>query len=86
VHFGLRYVVDGELVLHGFSDSDWVGSANDRRSTSVCCFSLCSGMISWFSRKQTSVALSLEEAEYMAASSASCEAIWLCKLLAELTD
>jgi hypothetical protein len=46
VHFGLRYVGDGELVLHGFSEFDWVGSASDRRSTSRCCFSLGSGMIS----------------------------------------
>ena len=42
--------------------------------------------MSWFSRKHKSVALSSEEAEYMAASQASCEAIWLCKLLYGLFD
>jgi hypothetical protein len=86
MHHGLRYVGDGELMLHGFVDSDWAGDAGGRKSTSGFCFSLGSGMISWFSRKQATVALSSIEAEYMAASSASCEAIWLHKLIAELTN
>ena len=43
-------------------------------------------MISWFSRKQSCVALSTVEAEYVAACSASCEAVWLWKLLSELFD
>jgi hypothetical protein len=42
-------------------------------------------MISWFKRKQGTVALSLVEAEYMAASS-TCEAIWLLKLIVDLTN
>jgi hypothetical protein len=75
MHFGLMNVGDGELVLHGFLDFDWAGSANDRRSTSGCCFSLGSSMISWFSKKQNYVALSSAETEYMATSSASCEAM-----------
>jgi hypothetical protein len=66
VEYGLRYLGDGEVKLQGYSDSDWVGSATDRKSTSGCCFSLGSMMISWFNRKQTSVALSSTEAEYMA--------------------
>eukprot|EP00253_Pinus_taeda_P026897 PITA_26897 len=45
------------------------------KSTSGCCFGLGSAVVSWFSRKQQSVALSSAEAEYMAASLASCEAI-----------
>jgi hypothetical protein len=43
-------------------------------------------MISWQSRKQSSIALSTIEAEYIAACSASCEAIWLRKLLTGLFD
>lgn len=72
--------------LEGYIDLDWVGSASDRKSTSGCCFSLGLAMISLFSRKQTSVVLSLAEEEYMAANIASCEATWLCKLLAGLLD
>ena len=51
-----------------------------RKSTSGCCFSLGSTAVSWFSRKQKSIALSSAEDEYMAASLASCEALWLRKL------
>ena len=67
-----------------YSDSDWAGCVSDRKSTSGCCFGLGSAVVSWFSRKQKSMALSSAEAEYMAASQASCEAIWLRKLLVGL--
>eukprot|EP00253_Pinus_taeda_P003583 PITA_03583 len=50
----------------------------------VSSFNIGSGMTSWCSRKHKSVALSSSEAEYMAASTASCEAIWLRKLLVNL--
>ena len=58
----------------------------DRKSTSIFCFCLGSAAVSWFSRKQKSVALSSAEAEYMAASQATCEALWLRKLLVDLFD
>ena len=58
----------------------------DWKSTFGCCFSLGSIAVSWFSRKQKSVALSSVEAEYMAISQASCEAQWLRKLLVDLFD
>ena len=43
-------------------------------------------MISWFSRKQSCVQLSTAEAEYVIAFSASCEAVWMRKLLSDLFD
>jgi hypothetical protein len=43
-------------------------------------------MISWFNMKRTSVALNLAEAEYMATSMGSCEAIWICNFLTRLFD
>ena len=58
----------------------------DRKSTSGYGFSLGSTMISWSCRKHTSVALSTVEVEYIAASDASREAVWLWKLLAGLFD
>ena len=67
-------------------DSYWEGSAIDRKSTLGCCFSMGSGVISWFSRKQSCVALSTAEAEDVAACSASCEVVWLRKLLSDLFD
>lgn len=72
--------------LVGYIDSDWAGCASDRKSTLGCCFGLGSEVVSWSSRKKKSDALSSSEAEYMAASLASCEAIWLCKLLYGLLD
>ena len=82
--YGLDYKQGDGVSLTCYIDSDWAGSAVDRKSTSGCCFSLGSAVVSWFSRKQKSVALSSAEAEYMVASQASCEAIWLRKLLVGL--
>ena len=63
---------------------DCAGSVVDCKSTSGCCFSLGSASICWMSRKQKSVALSTAEAEYIAASMACCDAVWLRKLFSEL--
>jgi hypothetical protein len=61
-----------------------MGSIVDQKSTSGYCFSLGSTMISWSSRKHGSIAHSTTEAEYIAASAASREAMWLRKLLSDL--
>ena len=84
IAYGLRYTSSGGVMLHGYTDSDWMGSVVDRKSTSGHCFSLGSAMISWSSRKQSSIAQSTAEAEYIAASAASREAVWLRKLLSDL--
>ena len=68
----------------GYSDSDWAGDRDDRKSTSGYCFIMGSGLLSWKSNKQTCVALSTAEAEYVALSSAAQEAIWLKLLLHDL--
>jgi hypothetical protein len=56
----------------------------DRKSTSGCCFTLRSAMVSWCNRKQTTVALSAVEAEYIALCVAVRKVVWLRKLLANL--
>jgi hypothetical protein len=84
VDYGLDYVRGDGVSLVGYTDSDWAGCAADKKSTSGCCFSLGSRLVSWFSRKHKSVALSSAEAEYMVANQASCEAIWLRKMLVGL--
>lgn len=83
IGYGLKYK-NIDLDLHGYSDSNWLRSVIDRKSTSRCCFSLGSLMISWINRKQSSVAQSSTEAEYIVASMGSREAIWLWKLLVGL--
>ena len=77
IDFGLYYERDHNYILYGHTDSDWVGSALDRKSTLGGCYCLGSTMISWFSRKQPCDALSIAKAEYIATCFASCESIWL---------
>jgi hypothetical protein len=61
-------------------------STMDWKSTSGCCFTLGFSMVSWCSRKQSSVALCTAEAEYIALSVAIHEAVWLRKPLTDLFD
>ena len=68
----------------GFSDSDWAGDLDDRRSTSGYIFQVGGTAVSWKSRKQSCVALSTAEAEYIALSQAAQEAIWLKQLNTDL--
>jgi hypothetical protein len=75
-----------DIQLHGFIDSDWAGSADDRRSATWICFSLSFATMSWASRKHKSVALSTAEAEYIAVCDACTEAVWLRKLVSGLSD
>ena len=58
IDFGLYYDNRHEYRLYGYTDANWARSISDRKSTSGGCYSLGSAMISWFSRKQSSVALS----------------------------
>jgi hypothetical protein len=64
----------------GYADSEWAGDSGDRKSQGGFVFMMNSGAISWSSRKQTLVALSTLEAEYIACSSAAREAKWLRQL------
>ena len=83
---GIWYLASdgGDPVLQGWSDADWGGDRDIRRSTSGYVFSLGHGALSWSSKRQPTVALSSTEAEYRAACSATCEAVWLRRLLGEL--
>ena len=74
----------GDLTIQGYSDSDWAGDKEERKSTSCYVFMLNNGPISWCSKRQTTVALSSTEAEYMALTLAAKEATWLRLLITEL--
>jgi hypothetical protein len=78
---GLSYIQGDGVKLTRLTDADWVGNTMNRKSTLGCCFSLGSRVFSWFSKKQNLVALSSAEAMYVEAILATCEAIWLCKML-----
>ncbi|XP_045831624.1 secreted RxLR effector protein 161-like [Trifolium pratense] len=73
-----------EMELVGWSDSDYAGDLDDRKSTSGYVFMLGSGAISWSSKKQPIVTLYTTEAEYVAASHCACQCIWLKSVLKHL--
>ena len=73
-----------DMSLKGYSDADWAGDLDDRKSTSGYAFLLNGGAISWNSKKQACVALSTMEAEYVACSAAVQEAVWLRRFLKHL--
>eukprot|EP00253_Pinus_taeda_P020124 PITA_20124 len=79
--YGLCYQgrpgLDRVLDIRGFVDADWVGDLDQRRSTSGYVFKIFGGANSWMSKKQSVVALSTTEAEYMATTHASKEQVWL---------
>ena len=70
----------------GYSDADWTGDLDDRKSTSGYLFKISGGAVTRRSKKQSCVALSTAEAEYMALSSAAQEVIWLRQLTTELSS
>ena len=75
---------EDQIQLIGFVDADWGGNLDGRKSQSGYLFSICGGIISWASKTQTTVVFLSTEAEYVSASLATQEAIWLRSLLADL--
>eukprot|EP00253_Pinus_taeda_P011870 PITA_11870 len=82
--FGILYTSSESSDLVGYTDSDWAGSVDDRKSTSGYIFHMGSGAISWASKKQSIVALSTAEAEYVAATAAACQVVWMRRMLRSL--
>jgi hypothetical protein len=67
--YGIWYSRETNLVVAGYSDADWAGNADDRKSTSGGCFYVGNNLVAWISKKQASISLSTAEAEYIAAGS-----------------
>eukprot|EP00253_Pinus_taeda_P002116 PITA_02116 len=61
--------------------TDWAGSMDDRKSTSGGAFFMGSRLVSWFSKKQSSIALSTAEVEYVAAASCCTQLLWMMQTL-----
>lgn len=84
LNLGLLYSKEKPKECIGFSDADWAGDQDDRKSVSGYMFQISGAAVSWRSKKQTCVALSTAEAEYMALASAAQEAVWMRQLLTDL--
>jgi hypothetical protein len=75
--FGIWYPKGSTFDLIGYSNSDYTGCKVDRKSTSGTCQFLGRFMVSWSSSKQTFVALSTAEAEYVAAGHCCAQLLWM---------
>ena len=83
---GLIYSKNDPKDCVGYSDADWAGDVNDRKSTSGYLFKISGAPVSWRSKKQSCTALSTAEAEYMALSSAAQEVTWIRQLTKDLQN
>jgi hypothetical protein len=81
---GLLYTSHGNLQVECYTDADWAGSLDDRRSTSGYCTFVGGNLVTWRSKKQNVVARSTAEAEFRAMAHGVCELLWLKILLMEL--
>lgn len=84
LNFGLLYSNEKSSELHAYSDADYAGCLQTRRSTSGSAFMLGRGIVSWGSERQKSVSLSTTESEYMAASQCVKELVWIKNMLNEI--
>jgi len=83
INYGLCYS-GYPSVLEGFSNASWIVKDQDHASTSGWIFTLAGGAISWASKKQTLIASSTMESEFIALASTSKEGEWLCEILHEI--
>jgi hypothetical protein len=84
IDFGIRYTSNLNFELIGYTDSDFVGSIDDRKRIYGYVFSLGAGAMAWESKKQPIVNLSSTEVEYVATIAVACQDVWMRRVLNEL--
>jgi hypothetical protein len=82
--YGLKIQKAGSVMLSAFSDADWAGCPDDRKSTSGFVVFLGDNLVSWSSRKQATVSRSSTKAEYKTIANVTAKSIWIQALLKEL--
>jgi len=81
----LSLTYSSAAAMVGYSDADYAGDLDTRRSTTGYVFTFNGAAVSWKSKRQPSVAHSTTESEYIAAATAAKEAVWLSRLIKDLT-
>lgn len=84
LNFGLVFFSNTNFDVRCYSDSDYAGCLDTRKSTTGYCITMGGSLLSWCSERQSSVSRSTAEAEYIASSEAVGELVWLTRLLKEL--
>jgi hypothetical protein len=84
VSMGLKYQRTGSIDPYVFCDANWASCPDTCRSSTGYVFLMCDGAVSWCCRRQSTMAQSSCESEYMAATKAVCESIWHCTFLQEI--
>ncbi|KAH9754624.1 retrovirus-related pol polyprotein from transposon RE1 [Citrus sinensis] len=84
VDLGLQFYNHGSIQIDCFSDADWAGDRDDRRSVAGYCVYMGPNLVSWCSKKQVVVSRSSAESEYRALAMAAAEVLWIRSLLAEI--
>lgn len=85
LEYGIWYKRGEESELIAYTDSDYAGDIDDCKSTLGYVFLMSGGAVAWSSRKQPLVTLSSTEAEYVAAATCACQAIWMRRILEEIS-
>jgi len=83
--FGLFYSSSKKIEIVGYLDSDWGGDSDERKSTSGSCFMIEKTIFLWSSKKQSIVALSTCETEYVAATTSACQSVWLKNIMTQIS-
>jgi hypothetical protein len=84
INYGHTITPSSSLNITAYSDSDWAGCPDDHKSTTGYLVFLGSNLISWSSKKQTTVARSSMEAEYRGLATVTAEVLWLQSIFQEL--
>eukprot|EP00253_Pinus_taeda_P016172 PITA_16172 len=82
--YGLWYTKGNDLVIQAYTDADWAGSVDDRKSTSGASFHLGGCLVSWLSKKQSSISLSTTEEENVMIAACCTQVLWMKKTLQDL--
>jgi hypothetical protein len=75
--FGLCYPKGKDISLIAYTDVDWAGCIDDRRSTSGTTFYLGECLVSWLSKKQSSISLYIVKAEYISTTTCCTQVLWM---------